>query len=53
MFSVRVKNGICPSVADFSRKTSFRAWGKVRLPTTQAGTSLQTGLKAIHTQASP
>src|SRR6267142_3870557 len=45
----RRRHGMDPSVADFSRNTSRRASCNVRLPTTQAGTSLHTGLKAIHT----
>ena len=38
-----VKKGMCPSVADFSRKISRRAWRKVRLPTPQAGPNFTPG----------
>ena len=48
-----VQQGIWLSVADYSWETSCRAEPGVRLPTTQASTSVSTGLQAMHTQASP
>src|SRR5207244_12401148 len=44
-----VKKGICPSVLDCKRWISLTLSCRVRLPATQAGTTLVMGANALHT----
>src|SRR3989442_4930102 len=48
-----VKKGIDPSVLDCKRWISLTLSCRVRLPATQAGTTLVMGANAIHTHVSP